>query len=128
MNKTTCAAVRRERSMDMRYTSTRDTAVDMSAAEAVKMGLSRDGGLLTPVEIPQIGRAFLEGLLPMRYQERAAAVMGLYLTDYTAEELTGLLACYAGLLDRPEKVTAGALVHEFSWAKVPKNDVVVCLS
>ncbi len=43
---------------------------------------------------------------------------------YAPEELTGLLAFYAGLLDRPEKVTAGELVGQFSWAKVLKNDVV----
>ena len=54
--------------------------------------------------------------------------MGSLRERYAAEELTGLLACYAGLLDRPEKVTAKELVRQFSWAKVPKNDVVVCLS
>lgn len=47
---------------------------------------------------------------------------------YSPERLTGLLAWYAGLLDRPEKVTARELIPQFSWAKVPKNDVVVCLS
>ena len=74
---------------DMKYYSTRDAAVRMDAAEAIKMGLSRDGGLLTPCEIPQIDRAFLESLVNVRYQERAAKVMGLYLTDYTYEELSG---------------------------------------
>ncbi len=44
----------------MKYYSTRDKNVSLSAAEAVKMGLSRDGGLLTPTRIPQIDRAFLE--------------------------------------------------------------------
>ena len=73
----------------MKYYSTRDKSVSLSAAEAVKMGLSRDGGLLTPCEIPQIDRAFLESLVNVRYQERAAKVMGLYLTDYTYEELSG---------------------------------------
>ena len=33
----------------MEYFSTRDKSVSLSAAEAVKMGLSRDGGLLTPI-------------------------------------------------------------------------------
>lgn len=73
----------------MKYYSTRDTSVRMEAAEAVKMGLSRDGGLLTPCEIPQMDRAFLESLSPLGYQERAARIMGLYLTDYTQEELLG---------------------------------------
>ena len=72
----------------MKYYSTRDKALRISAAEAIKMGLSRDGGLLTPTEIPQIDEAFLKSLVPARYQERAARVMGLYLTDYTAEELS----------------------------------------
>lgn len=51
--------------------------------------------------------------------------MGALRERYTPQELTGMLACYAGLLDRPEKVTAQELVRQFSWAKVPKNDVVV---
>ena len=54
----------------------------------------------------------------------AALYNSCCLRDLT-QELTGLLACYAGLLDRPEKVTARELVRQFSWAKVPKNDVVV---
>ena len=71
----------------MKYYSTRDKSVRMESAEAIKMGLSRDGGLLTPETIPQIDRAFLESLVGARYQERAAKVMGLYLTDYTQAEL-----------------------------------------
>ena len=71
----------------MKYYSTRDKSLRMDSAEAVKMGLSRDGGLLTPEAIPQIDRAFLESLVNARYQTRAARVMGLYLTDYTEEEL-----------------------------------------
>ena len=73
----------------MKYYSTRDKAGRMESAEAIKMGLSRDGGLLTPESIPQIDEAFLNSLVNARYQERAAKVMGLYLTDYTYEELLG---------------------------------------
>ncbi len=51
--------------------------------------------------------------------------MGALRERYLPGELTGLLAWYAGLVDRPEKVTAAELVPLFSWAKVPKNDVVV---
>ena len=54
--------------------------------------------------------------------------MGALREQYTPEELTGLLAWYAGLLDRREKVTAGELVPLFGWAKVPKNDITVDLS
>lgn len=44
---------------------------------------------------------------------------------YAPEELAGLLAWYAGLLDRQEKVPAKELIPRFSWAKVLKNDVTV---
>ena len=71
----------------MKYYSTRDTAVRMDSAEAIKMGLSRDGGLLTPETIPQIDEAFLTALVKESYQVRAAKVMALYLTDYSEEEL-----------------------------------------
>lgn len=71
----------------MKYYSTRDKQLRYDAAEAIKMGLSRDGGLLTPVEIPQIDEKFLAELVSASYQERAARVMALYLTDYTATEL-----------------------------------------
>ena len=71
----------------MKYYSTRDVDLRYDSADAIKMGLSRDGGLLTPETIPQIDAAFLRELAGKRYQERAAAVMGLYLTDYSQEEL-----------------------------------------
>ena len=71
----------------MHYYSTRDCTLRYTAAEAVKLGLSREGGLLTPIQIPQMDRAFLESLLTADYPERAARIMALYLTDYTLDEL-----------------------------------------
>ena len=71
----------------MKYLSTRDRALRVSGAEAIQLGLSRDGGLLTPESIPQIDGAFLQDLARRPYQERAAKVMALYLTDYSEEEL-----------------------------------------
>ena len=71
----------------MKYYSTRDKGVSLSAAEAVKMGLSRDGGLL-PEEIPQIRPAFSgkpdpHGVCPAGGPGSWLVV----LTDYTEEEL-----------------------------------------
>ena len=71
----------------MKYLSTRDRSLRITGAEAVKLGLSRDGGLLTPETIPQIDGTFLESLTGASYPERAAKVMALYLTDYSEEEL-----------------------------------------
>lgn len=37
----------------------------------------------------------------------------------------GQLACYAGIIDHPESVSAQELVSEFSWDKVPIEDIRV---
>ena len=71
----------------MEYLSTRDRSVRLTAAQAIEQGLSRDGGLLTPVTVPQIGREFVEGLTGDPYPVRAAKALGLYLDGYTEEEL-----------------------------------------
>ena len=71
----------------MKYLSTRDKNIRLTGAEAITMGLSRDGGLLTPENIPEINQEFLYNLKDLDYINRAAKIMGLYLTDYTEEEL-----------------------------------------
>lgn len=72
----------------MYYTSTRDKSVRVTAAEAIAKGISSDGGLFVPTEIPQISLDFIKNLVPMSYIERAKAVLRLYLTDFTEEELS----------------------------------------
>ena len=71
----------------MEYLSTRDKSLRLSAAQAIKMGLSRDGGLFTPVEIPGLSPLELEALCDMTYQKRAAYIMGKFLDDFSPEEL-----------------------------------------
>ena len=41
------------------------------------------------------------------------------------EDIVGQLACWAGLIDRPEPVQARELVAEFAWGKVRRENVVV---
>lgn len=74
----------------MQYCSTRDSSIRLNATEAVMKGLSREGGLLTPVEIPRLSSEMLNELLDCSYQERVARIMALYLTDYTLEELRSI--------------------------------------
>ena len=77
----------------MYYISTRDTAPEKtmySAAQAICHGLAPDGGLFVPNEIPHLDSAALKALCPLTYAQRAAAVLGLYLTDFSAEELLSL--------------------------------------
>lgn len=71
----------------MNYRSTRDTNLSLTAAETIARGLSREGGLFVPESIPQITPEFLEKLTALPYARRSAAVMKLYLPDFTEEEL-----------------------------------------
>ncbi|MDR0915865.1 MAG: threonine synthase, partial [Oscillospiraceae bacterium] len=71
----------------MRYHSTRDNSVDLSGAEAILMGLSRDGGLLVPEKFPRLGSADLKLLVGMTYPQRAASIMELFLPEFTRDEL-----------------------------------------
>ncbi|MDR1116823.1 MAG: threonine synthase [Oscillospiraceae bacterium] len=71
----------------MLYTSTRDKSVRLTAAEAIARGISEDGGLLLPVEIPRLEKNRIESLCRLGYAERAAFIMGMYLDGFSAGEL-----------------------------------------
>lgn len=71
----------------MQYLSTRDKNLRKSAAQAITMGLSRDGGLFTPVSFPSISALEVEILCGMPYRKRAAYIMGKYLEQFRPEEL-----------------------------------------
>ena len=71
----------------MRYNSTRDTGVSVSAAQAITQGISKEGGLFVPEAIPSFSKEEILALVDKPYVERAAAVLSKYLTDFTAEEV-----------------------------------------
>lgn len=71
----------------MRYVSTRDSGLSLSASEAIVMGLSRDGGLFIPETIPALESGAIEKLCNMSYQDRAVYVMKMYLDEFSEEEL-----------------------------------------
>ena len=73
----------------MHYVSTRDADRRLTASEAIVEGLSRDGGLYLPEQIPQITLAQIEALAKLPYPQRAAKLMKLYLDEFTEEELLG---------------------------------------
>lgn len=77
----------------MRYTSTRNNNLLIDSAAAIEKGISTEGGLFVPTEIPSVDADFLASLKDKSYIERAEAVLSLFLTDYTKEELH---ACVAG--------------------------------
>ncbi len=71
----------------MKYQSTRNSKVSVDAAQAIKNGISPDGGLYVPAEIPQVSAEFIKELCNLKYSDRAAKILGLFLTDYSNEEL-----------------------------------------
>lgn len=71
----------------MLYTSTRDTSLRVEASEAIAKGISDEGGLFVPCEIPEISIKELEDMIPLSYIERAKRILSLYLTDFTPEEI-----------------------------------------
>ncbi len=71
----------------MRYLSTRDASLSLSAAEAIAQGLSREGGLFLPESLPRIGLERIRALGDLDYPGRAAEIMGLFLEEFTPEEL-----------------------------------------
>ncbi|MGI6030614.1 MAG: threonine synthase [Eubacteriales bacterium] len=72
----------------MKYQSTRDKKVVVESAQAIKQGLSKEGGLFVPCEFPRLTAEEIQQMVPMTYQQRAVRVLGKYLTDFTEEELT----------------------------------------
>ncbi len=71
----------------MKYISTRDNQKSVSAAQAILQGISTDGGLFVPETMPQLGMDFLQSLCDKSYNERAVAVLKLFLSDYTEEQI-----------------------------------------
>ncbi len=71
----------------MYYKSTRDSNVNITSAEAIVKGISDDGGLFVPSEIPSISIDEIIRLGDMSYAERAAYIFSKYLTDFTDAEI-----------------------------------------
>ena len=71
----------------MNYNSTRNKEIRCESAYAIKTGISSDGGLFVPECIPYISADFITELAGLSYEERASKVLGLFLTDFTEEEL-----------------------------------------
>ena len=74
----------------MKYISTRNAARSVSGSEAILTGISPEGGLFVPESFPQLSAENIEKMVMMSYAERSAYIMGLYLDEFTHEELLGI--------------------------------------
>ena len=71
----------------MYYNSTTDKNIKVSASQAIAQGISTDGGLFVPVEIPQYTLSDIEAMTKLNYVGRAKKILTDYLDDFTAEEI-----------------------------------------
>ncbi len=71
----------------MQYNSTRNNEYKVSSAMAMKQGLSADGGLFVPEVFPALTKEIYDTLMNQTYIQRAATVLGLFLEDFSSEEL-----------------------------------------
>lgn len=71
----------------MLYESTRGQFRRILSAEAIKLGLSPDGGLFVPREIVPISEEQLKKMTGLSYQDKAVMLLKEYLSDYTEEEI-----------------------------------------
>ncbi|MCD7742650.1 MAG: threonine synthase [Ruminococcus sp.] len=71
----------------MNYKSTRDSSVSVTSAQAIAQGISKDGGLFVPDEIPKITLNDIKALAGVDYRERAKFVFSKFLTDFSEAEI-----------------------------------------
>lgn len=84
----------------MQYRSTRDANVVVSSAMAISKGLSAEGGLFVPEMLPNLSQSDFEKISGLDYIGRAKAVLKLFLTDFTEEELDYCVnGAYSGTFD-----------------------------
>ena len=79
----------------MKYISTR-SLLETTAAGAIARGLAPDGGLYVPASVPKLTEDDLRALCAMNYRERAVKIMGLFLEEFSAEELERFAAAAYG--------------------------------
>ena len=71
----------------MFYTSTRNKNIKVTSAQAIAQGISEEGGLFVPCELPQFSLDKIASMVDMPYTQRAKTVLKDFLTDFTEEEL-----------------------------------------
>ena len=68
----------------MKYISTRNKEISIASSQAIIQGISRDGGLFLPNELPKIP---LENLKDLDYKRMAFEILRVFLTDFEEDDL-----------------------------------------
>lgn len=69
------------------YESTRGGQERITSAQAIKRGISPNGGLYVPENIQSVPIEDISSMVSMTYKQRAAFILKLFLDDFTEEEL-----------------------------------------
>ncbi len=87
----------------MKFLSTRNSNLKISAREAIVKGISDDGGLFVPESFPKFD---ISKNLSLKYTDLAHKILSLYLTDFDSEELLKIIEkSYASFEDEIARVT-----------------------
>ncbi|MFR8927255.1 threonine synthase, partial [Peptoniphilus senegalensis] len=87
----------------MKFLSTRNSNLKISAREAIVKGISDDGGLFVPEYFPKFD---ISENLSLKYIDLAHKILSLYLTDFDSEELLKIIEkSYASFENEIAKVT-----------------------
>ncbi len=71
----------------MQYVSTRNKNLSVSSSFAIANGISPEGGLYVPENLPKVDKKWIGSLCEKEYHDRAAQVLSLFLTDFSAKEI-----------------------------------------
>ena len=86
----------------MKFLSTRNSNLKISAREAIVRGISHDGGLFVPESFPKFD---ISENLNLKYTDLAHKILSLYLTDFDSHELLKIIEeSYASFEDEIAKV------------------------
>lgn len=84
----------------MDYISTRNKSVKVTSSQAIAHGISEEGGLFVPENIPQLKKEDFETIAKLDYIGRAKFILTKYLTDFSEDEIDYCVSgAYKGSFD-----------------------------
>ncbi len=107
----------------MKYISTRSKIKPVTSAEAILQGLAPDGGLFVPEKIPKVTLEEIGALQDKTYEQRAAWLIGKYLTDFTADELGECSELAYNWFDVQARVPVAVLIQDMKNPVAPVGNM-----
>lgn len=71
----------------MLYTSTRDKSKHLDFSDIIKLGISPDGGLFVPENLPNLTYEDIQNMKDMNYQELSYTIFKKFIDDFTDKEI-----------------------------------------